>query len=385
MTGSRPEERRRAEVAGHEARLSRLAQSLYAVESSLDLGFVRALAGAGGRSGQLALGLERAVTQVWARYPLARDHVQRLTAAAAAGRRGEADRLLRNHAITLPDGSSIGVGPLLELLQSEIDGIGEAATRLAEGVRRSLSVLDSSTAALGALLDRARAVGAENDVEVRAAQRAVERATTAIAAEPSATDVTSELEVAITGARGRIESLERDRASLPEVLARAHAQLQEISRLVRAGAEAALEARRKIAHPAGLVDPLDPGALDGEGPALRPWLASIDRQAADGDWRSATDALGQWQRLAAPWLANARSVWLANQAPLARRNELRGLLEAYQAKAAASGRVEDPELIRFGRMARDALYLAPCDLARAEASVLAYVGSLNADAKVGQA
>ena len=234
MTGSSPEERCLAEAAGHEAQLSHLAQSLCAVDSSLDLGFVRALAGAGGRSGQLALGLEQAVAQVLARYPLARDHGQRLTAAVGASRRGEADSLLRDHA-TLPDGSSVGVGRLLELLQNQIDEIGEGATRLAEGVRRSLLVLDLSTAALGALLDRAIAVGAENEVEVRAAQRAMGPASAATAAEPSTTDVTSELEVAIHPRLRAHKSLERARASLPEVLARAHAQLQEISRLVRAG------------------------------------------------------------------------------------------------------------------------------------------------------
>ena len=56
----------------------------------------------------------------------------------------------------------------------------------------------------------------------------------------------------------------------------------------------------------------------------------------------------------------------ASEDGLATRDELRGRLEAYRARARSLGRAEDLELARLYERARDALYTAPCDLAEAE-------------------
>ena len=57
---------------------------------------------------------------------------------------------------------------------------------------------------------------------------------------------------------------------------------------------------------------------------------------------------------------------------LGRRDELRGLLDAYQAKAARLGAAEDTELTARYQRARDLLWTAPCDLAAAAAAVTYY-------------
>ena len=57
---------------------------------------------------------------------------------------------------------------------------------------------------------------------------------------------------------------------------------------------------------------------------------------------------------------------------LARRDELRGLLGAYKAKAARLGGAEDAALAERYYRARDLLWTAPCDLAAAEAAVAGY-------------
>ena len=59
-------------------------------------------------------------------------------------------------------------------------------------------------------------------------------------------------------------------------------------------------------------------------------------------------------------------------AAMARRDELRGLLGAYKAKAARLGGAEDSGLAERYDQARDLLWTAPCDLATAEAAVAAY-------------
>jgi hypothetical protein len=55
-----------------------------------------------------------------------------------------------------------------------------------------------------------------------------------------------------------------------------------------------------------------------------------------------------------------------------RRNELRGLLRAYKAKAARLGAAEDDTLAASYDQAQTLLWTAPCDLAQAEAAVAAY-------------
>jgi hypothetical protein len=57
---------------------------------------------------------------------------------------------------------------------------------------------------------------------------------------------------------------------------------------------------------------------------------------------------------------------------LARRRELRGRLDAYRAKAIATGRAEDLALDELYQSAASVLYQAPCDLEEAERSVAAY-------------
>ena len=59
------------------------------------------------------------------------------------------------------------------------------------------------------------------------------------------------------------------------------------------------------------------------------------------------------------------------------RDELRGRLDAYRAKAQAVGRGEDLELDRLYVDARDVLYSAPCDLVEAGALVTAYQRSIS--------
>ena len=51
------------------------------------------------------------------------------------------------------------------------------------------------------------------------------------------------------------------------------------------------------------------------------------------------------------------------QAPLTRRDELRGLLQAFRDKAASAGLAEHEALDPLYTAARDTLWSAPCDLA----------------------
>ncbi|HET8641563.1 MAG TPA: serine protease, partial [Pseudonocardiaceae bacterium] len=57
---------------------------------------------------------------------------------------------------------------------------------------------------------------------------------------------------------------------------------------------------------------------------------------------------------------------------LDRRNELRGRLDAYRAKAAGIGHSEDLELERLFGVAHELLWTAPCDLPAATRALARY-------------
>ncbi|MEE9416722.1 MAG: hypothetical protein V3V01_15665, partial [Acidimicrobiales bacterium] len=69
--------------------------------------------------------------------------------------------------------------------------------------------------------------------------------------------------------------------------------------------------------------------------------------------------------------------YAANALPLRRRDEIRGLLSAYWAKAAAVGRAEDPLLSDLHDDAHNELFTSPTDVARAEMLVSGFGGALR--------
>lgn len=93
---------------------------------------------------------------------------------------------------------------------------------------------------------------------------------------------------------------------------------------------------------------------------------------AAGQWQRLSDEVDRAERDLAAEAAGYRSAADAADAALGRREELRGMLQAYKAKAARLGAAEDLGLSEIYEAARDLLWTAPCDLAAAAAAVTAY-------------
>ena len=167
------------------------------------------------------------------------------------------------------------------------------------------------------------------------------------------------------------ELLERDliketslRASVARDSAALAARIDELRSTeaeVRATAE---RCRDKILEPPRLAVP--------DVAALGPVPPIPDGPDAPGTWKATQAALTDYRaRLerAAAALAEAGRRYAA---PLAERAELRGLAEAYQAKAGAAALAEDPALGAQFVTLRTLLWQAPCDLAAARPLVAAY-------------
>ena len=101
-------------------------------------------------------------------------------------------------------------------------------------------------------------------------------------------------------------------------------------------------------------------------------LAALSDLQATGRWTRLATELDTVEKDIAAATQRCREAERAAAAQLDRRDELRGLLDAYKAKAAGLGAAENAELeAAFGR-ARDVLWTAPCDLAVAATAVTDY-------------
>jgi hypothetical protein len=131
--------------------------------------------------------------------------------------------------------------------------------------------------------------------------------------------------------------------------------------------QAAMAAREQAAAKIAAAPAAPPGV---HGLAQR--LAGLDDLRAAGRWSRLAAELDQLEGQAAAAATDCRDVERQAAALLDRRAELRGLLGAYQAKAAQVGGAEDSMLeYRYDR-AHNLLWTAPCDLSAAADAVTGY-------------
>jgi hypothetical protein len=173
------------------------------------------------------------------------------------------------------------------------------------------------------------------------------------------------------------EVLERDliketslRSTVESTAARLIQRLPELQALeTQTRADAAL-CREKIADAPNLAVP--------DVDALGPVPSIPDGSQAPGSWtavRAELDAYSTRVELVARALTEAARRFTA---PMTERAELRGLADAYRAKAAAAGLVEEPALDQAYQRARAVLWNAPCDLVAARPLVAAYSEAVQA-------
>jgi hypothetical protein len=158
-------------------------------------------------------------------------------------------------------------------------------------------------------------------------------------------------------------NLETRSAEVRELVAR----LASIERAVR-GAQSELGV--KIAGSA--VTPLVTASDD-----RRRELEGVHHLAAAGRWHEARKGLAAARTATESGIADAKQALDAAHAPLEARNQLRGLLDAYQVKAKRIGRLEDPRVAEIFSRAQDCLYTAPTDLALATQLVRSYQEALQ--------
>jgi hypothetical protein len=242
----------------------------------------------------------------------------------------------------------------LDAIGAELDRVTSLAATLAdEAVTGNLAAAQGKLAGLRDTLNRDPlslwngAPGPGGGVDTSGADRLAER----VAASATRVDELVRLRVE---ARSRIDEVTAAAARTRAAREDASAAWQ------RAAAKIAAEA---MPPPPDDLDPLT--ELSGR-------LAGLDALLSAGRWTRLSSELDLLERTLAAAATKFLDTERAVVALMNRRDELRGLLDAYRAKAARLGAVEDAGLTERYDRARGLLWTAPCDLTAAADAVSGY-------------
>ncbi len=218
-------------------------------------------------------------------------------------------------------------------------------------------------------------VGETHRPELDRAQAQLDRLQRGVMSDPltASADIVDSIAGTIGAATDELRRLVQLRDNLAIRVGEARALMADLRTTTAAAADARAVALSKIANPA-VIDPR-PVA---EG--VEAELASVSAMSAQGDWRAAGNLLVQWTTRCRDALGEAQRALAANRAPVAARNELRGRLDAYRAKAYRLGLLEDPAVAGLYARAQEALFTAPTDLEKAEQLLRRYQQALTGPA-----
>jgi hypothetical protein len=357
----------------------------------LDGSFVKQLldgATLSGRTRERWAAASAALTGLWETYMAYSAVVDRVAELGDARRPSKRDlseltELLTGPAIRLPsapvplarrDLADTGRAPVT--LEASVAAMRRAFTEVTEVT----SAVEAVWADIGAPLDAAAAeltrcrplvagLGDEIGAAFREAQSSLDSRRAEANADPLAlarggrtdTSAADRLREQVTGLAARIAELDRLRGAAQRRID----GLRTATADARTAREDAIAAWQRAAQRIAAMPPLPPDIAD-------PPLASLTALAAAGRWTRLEAELGQCETNLAASAARTQQTQHSVAALLSRRDELRGLLGAYQAKAARLGAAEDPELAARYDQAHDLLWAAPCDLAAATAAVAGY-------------
>jgi hypothetical protein len=156
-------------------------------------------------------------------------------------------------------------------------------------------------------------------------------------------------------------------------LAIAHNLLQQLKEIHVKAIAAFAECQDKVLDHSILLPSLPEEQIE----ALRQWLMKLETKLAEGLVNPIIVGLDNWTIKAREYIASEQQAYAVNNAPLQTRRELRGRLDALQAKALARRLIEDPILTELALQAKQLLYSRPTPLNKAAELVSQYEKRLN--------
>ncbi len=300
-----------------------------------------------------------------------------LTSTGGNSRRlAELDRLLAEPlTVSLIGGErSLSPAAALDLLHRRYDAVHLGVSRIDRVWLDVLPRVEAARETVDRLAAEADALGVVEPLIGRARTRAEDLAERLLSDPISVADNEGvDLDRAVAEAARHMANLRTGHDNLGEDLDRTEEVLAALRVLRTRAAAAATEARTKIVDPADLVTVPGRAIIDGTG-GLAERLD--DLLALTGDvgigprsWTRQRTMLDQWLTMAERLERQLIEAERRNRRDLDRREELRGRLQAFQAKMAATGNAESPAAMELADDAWTELYTAPSDLEAAEAAI----------------
>ena len=235
--------------------------------------------------------------------------------------------------------------------------------------------LDAAEAELAADLPRVAGLGPELEAALGDAQASLQAAREAANADPLGLSSDGRVDTSAADlVREQVAGLTARIAELDRVRSQARRRIDGLTAAVTAARAAradAVTAWHRAAQRIAALPPLPPDIAE---PPLRTLTALADA----GRWTELGAELDRCDGALAAAVQQTQDCERSAAAGLANRDELRGLLGAYKAKAARLGVAEDTDLVASYDQARDLLWAAPCDLAAATAAVAGYQRAISA-------
>lgn len=182
-----------------------------------------------------------------------------------------------------------------------------------------------------------------------------------------------EIEPIIIRARQYLEEIDREKASVKQELSQAHQLLQNLIHLNQQHQTIFAEYQEKITEAVTRSQPLTDEQIE----ALNQWIHRLEMKFQEGIFQPVKIGLRNWRVRTAEYLSAQQQACTENQTALEMRQELRGRLQALQAKALAKGMAENEELSQIGQEAKQLLYTRPTPLEQAIQLVSEYEKLLN--------
>jgi hypothetical protein len=388
-----------AVLAGLGVAHERIAAAMYALDQHPGLGLLRG-GTLTGRTADRWRALGPEVDLLWAHFSAFGDILEQARAIRRRHRLDDAEwteltRLLREPVVALGHDGLPVEGTAAAATSLAVEDLAQQLDKRIAGVLAQLSEVDASWNAVASAL--ARVCEKVDAVVALATQLAAPASADPLRA--AVTDI-ERLDLGdplVAAPAGRLTDTAR--ARLDALGAAANRTQQELADLIRlrdgypqrrgalvsllddvAAAEQGVAATyqrvtEKIASP-GLA------AVPAAAAILRARVPALDRLALDaarltGDrWRQLSDEMSTVESSAARARDRAGELTRIAEGLLARRDELRGRLEAYRAKAAARGLAEHDALSGCYIRAHDLLFTAPCDLRASTRAVHEYQQTL---------
>jgi hypothetical protein len=354
------------------AAYDRVAGAMYTIDSDPALGFLRA-SGLAGKTAEIWIALRPEVDLLWTDFGAFGEAMEQVRTARAQRRPADSqwaemeraliDRIPRLASTLTASGNAVAaiLADVNRAWAAASAAIAPVADAMATLTRRAADLDD--TADLAGLAQRVGLVADQLLADpLASAPRGVLM--------PSLRRDLANLSADIATASARIADQARIRDAYPERMDALIALIGTVAEAEDRVRSAFARAREKIVD-AGL--PPAPRAAD----ILRARLSDMDVRRAERQWRRLADDIAMLEVTITNALARASELTEVADGLVARRDELRGRLDAYRAKAVRHLLDEHDTLGPLHAQARALLYSAPCDLHAATKAVYAYQRALT--------